>query len=127
MDCEHCRVDFRKVFDLILEVAVNKNLKAEQMIKRVFLWESDYELIRSKYKEKGYSQVVPHLVVWNLKHNLFMPPFCATQQEYGVTVLNDFSNNLIKSFLDNDGEICPDLLMEAAISPQPYQTLVVVD
>ncbi|CAN6717726.1 unnamed protein product [Malus baccata var. baccata] len=34
---------------------------------------------------------------------------------------------LIKSFLDNDGEICPDLVMEAAISPQPDQTLVVVD
>ncbi|KAM0982718.1 hypothetical protein ACFX2I_015573 [Malus domestica] len=115
MDCEHCRVDFRKVFDLILEVAVNENLKTEQMIKRVFVitgdydfgfdkdgfwrWESDYEVIRSKYKEKG---------VW-------------------VTVLNDFSNKLIKSFLDNDGEICPDLVMEAAISPQPYQTLVVVD
>ncbi len=50
--------NFQKVFDLILEVAVNGNLKEDRMIKRVFVfsdmefdqastnnWEIDYEAI----------------------------------------------------------------------------------
>jgi hypothetical protein len=54
--------DFQKVFDLILEVAVNGNLKEDQMIKRVFVfsdmefdqastnnWETDYEVIQRKF------------------------------------------------------------------------------
>ena len=35
--------DFQKVFDLILQVAVNGKLKPEQIIKRVFVF-SDMEL-----------------------------------------------------------------------------------
>lgn len=35
--------------------------------------------------------------------------------------------NLLKLFLDNDGEVQPDLAMEAAISGQEYQKLVVLD
>ncbi|VVA21449.1 PREDICTED: LOW QUALITY PROTEIN [Prunus dulcis] len=58
--------DFQKVFDLLLQVAVNGNLKPEHMIKRIFVfsdmefdqassnsWETDYEAIQRKFKEKG--------------------------------------------------------------------------
>ncbi|CAB4276840.1 unnamed protein product [Prunus armeniaca] len=62
----HCKVDFRKVFDLILQAAVNGNLRPEQMITKVFVftiyfdfdeisanrWESDYEAIQSSSKRK---------------------------------------------------------------------------
>ncbi|KAK2636884.1 hypothetical protein Ddye_031676 [Dipteronia dyeriana] len=71
--------DFQKVFDRILEVAVEGNLKPEQMIKRLFVfsdmefdqaslnpWESDYQAIVRKYTEKGYGSVVPQIVFWNL-------------------------------------------------------------
>ncbi|XP_021811644.1 uncharacterized protein LOC110754839 [Prunus avium] len=144
----HCKVDFRKVFDLILEAAVNGNLRPEQMITKVFVftiyydfdeisanqWESDYEAIQIKFKEKGYGNVVPHLVVWNLSRDnvwnlrggestLAVP---CTQP--GVTMLSPFiNNNLVNSFLENDGDISLDHVMEAAFSTQLYQTLVVVD
>ncbi|KAI5330223.1 hypothetical protein L3X38_029621 [Prunus dulcis] len=45
----------------------------------------------------------------------------------GVATLGGFSNNLFKSFLDNDGEVGPHHVMEAAISGPQYQNLAVVD
>ncbi|CAB4276667.1 unnamed protein product [Prunus armeniaca] len=136
----HCKVDFQKVFDLILEAAVNGNLRPEQMITKVFVftiyfdfdeisanqWETDYEAIKSKFKEKGYGNVVPHLVVWNLSQDKSTQAVPCTQP--GVTMLSGFiTNNLVESFLDNDGDIFPDHVMEAALSPRKYQSLVVVD
>ncbi|PQQ16582.1 uncharacterized protein Pyn_26447 [Prunus yedoensis var. nudiflora] len=72
------RYDF--VCDLILEVAVNNNLKAEQMIKKVFVltdsvrfggcstsWKTLYEAKRSKFKEHGYGDdAMPHILFWNI-------------------------------------------------------------
>lgn len=72
--------DFNKVFDLILEVAVKGNLKPEQMIKRLYVFTSDqdfddasanssktdYRTIQSKFKEKGYGDVVPRVVFWDM-------------------------------------------------------------
>ena len=66
---------------LLLQVAVNENLKPDQMIKKVLVlshadfdrasaaetsWKIDYQAIQSKYKEKGYGDVVPHVVFWTL-------------------------------------------------------------
>ncbi|KAI9170130.1 hypothetical protein LWI28_023028 [Acer negundo] len=83
--------DFQKVFDLILQVAVEGNLKPEQMIKRLFVfsdmefdqasanpWETDYQAIVRKYTEKGYSvteevSVVPEIVFWNLRDSRATP------------------------------------------------------
>lgn len=72
--------NFQKVFDLILQVAVNGNLKEEQMIKRLFVfsdmefdqastnrWETDYQVITRKFREKGYGNCVPEIVFWNLR------------------------------------------------------------
>src|ERR1044072_3645075 len=42
--------DFQKVFDLILEVAVNGNLKEDQMIKRVFVFsDMEFDQATTKY------------------------------------------------------------------------------
>ncbi|CAB4278859.1 unnamed protein product [Prunus armeniaca] len=57
-------VNFEKVLDLILKLAVNENLKSKQMIERVYVftpsseaynrWEtSDFEAMQRKFKEKG--------------------------------------------------------------------------
>ncbi|KAG2330317.1 hypothetical protein Bca52824_001497 [Brassica carinata] len=127
--------DFQKVFDLILKVAVDGKLKPEEMIKRVFVfsdmefdeassssrynrrkssWETNYEVIVSKYKEKGYGGVVPEIVFWNLRDSKSTP---VTRSEKGVALVSGFSKNLIKMFLDNDGEI----------DPMKYNELVVID
>ncbi|KAL6177890.1 hypothetical protein ACLB2K_049411 [Fragaria x ananassa] len=146
-----------KVFDLILQVAVNGNLKPEQMIKRVFVfsdmefdlasghrsfeywgyhnhnaqireegksWETDYEVIQKKFRERGYGDAVPQIVFWNLRDSK-STPVLATQP--GVALLSGFSKNALKMFLDDDGQIRPDRIMEKAISGKEYQHLVVVD
>ncbi|XP_020424544.1 uncharacterized protein LOC109950383 [Prunus persica] len=133
-------VDMHKVFDLILEVAVKGHLKPEQMIRRVFVfasdkgfddalgydrcWKTDYEAIQRKFKDNGYGDVVPQIVFWNVSN---VNPTSVRSIQQGVAMLSGFNTNLIKSFLDNDGEIGPDHVMEAAISDPEYQNLVVVD
>ncbi|BFG38456.1 hypothetical protein CerSpe_247300 [Prunus speciosa] len=140
MDCQDWEVDMQKVFDLILEVAVKGHLKPEQMIRRVFVfaryqgfddalgydrcWKTDYEAIQRKFKDNGYGDVVPQIVFWNVSNVI---PTSVRSIQQGVAMLCGFNTNLIKSFLDNDGEIGPDHVMEAAISDPGYQNLVVVD
>ncbi|KAK1553156.1 hypothetical protein Q3G72_029770 [Acer saccharum] len=129
--------DFQKVFDKILEVAVEGNLKPEQMIKRLFVfsdmefdqaslnpWETDYQAIVRKYTEKGYGSVVPQIVFWNLGESIATP---VMGKQQGVALVSGFSKNLIKLFLNNDGDIDPEIIMEAAISRKEYQKLLVVD
>ncbi|CAN6562053.1 unnamed protein product [Malus baccata var. baccata] len=137
--------NFQKVFDLLLEVAVNGNLRPEHMIKRIFVfsdmefdmasrhysmssphykWETDYEAIQRKFKEKGYGDVVPQIVFWNLRHS---SSTAVLETEPGVALVSGFSKNMLKLFIDNDGEIRPDHVMEAAISGREYRSLVVVD
>ncbi|KAM2042833.1 hypothetical protein PS1_036566 [Malus domestica] len=133
----------KKVFDLILEVAVKENVKPEQMINKVFVFKEkyghkdltwsgirnsifcDYKEIQRRFEAKGYT--VPHLMIWSTNDGIspLEPPECSVEQ--GVTLLRGFSDNLVKSFLDNDGEIGPEEIMEAAISGENYQTLAVVD
>ncbi|TYG77637.1 hypothetical protein ES288_D03G210600v1 [Gossypium darwinii] len=78
--------DFQKVFDLILKVAVEGNLKPEQIIKRLFVfsdmefdqasmspWETDYDVIVKKFTQRGYGDVIPQIVFWNLRHSRATP------------------------------------------------------
>lgn len=133
--------DFQKVFDHILQVAVDGNLKEDQMIKRVFAfsdmefdeasmndWETDYEAIQRKFREKGYGSVVPQIVFWNLRDSE-ATPVVSTQK--GVTMVSGFSKNMMKFFLNNDGVheeiLYAEFLMEMAISGEEYEKLAVVD
>ncbi|KAJ8749402.1 hypothetical protein K2173_018894 [Erythroxylum novogranatense] len=129
--------NFQKVFDLILTVAVNGNLKEDQMIKRLFVfsdmefdqaslnpWETDYQVIVKKFTEKGFGNVIPEIVFWNLRDSRATP---VPGSEKGVALVSGFSKNLMKLFLDGDGVISPEAVMEAAISSEEYQKLVVID
>ncbi|XP_075659047.1 uncharacterized protein LOC142628902 [Castanea sativa] len=129
--------DFQKVFDLILEVAVNGKLKEDQMVKRLFVfsdtefdkasrykWETDYEAIQRKFRKKGYGSAIPEIVFWNLRDSS-ATPVPGTQN--GVALVSGYSKNLMNLFLDNDGAMNPELIMEAAISGEEYQKLFVLD
>ncbi|KAK2408303.1 hypothetical protein QL285_043824 [Trifolium repens] len=129
--------NFQKVFDRILDVAVNGNLKKDQMIKRIFVfsdmefdqasansWETDYQAIGRKYRKKGYGSAVPQIVFWNLRDSK-ATPVPATQK--GVALVSGFSKNLLTLFLVNEGDISPVEAMEAAIAGHEYQKLVVLD
>ncbi|KAI3904868.1 hypothetical protein MKW92_037587 [Papaver armeniacum] len=121
--------DFKSVFDQILHVAVEGNLKEDQMIKRLFVfsdmefheansgysphtyshlsgrdaaknWETDYLVIQSMFREKGYVNV-PEIVFWNLRESSSTP---VSSQLKGVKLVNGFSNNMVKAFLDENSD-----------------------
>ncbi|KAF7123483.1 hypothetical protein RHSIM_Rhsim12G0020500 [Rhododendron simsii] len=129
--------DFQKVFDLILEVAVNGKLTEEQMIKRVFMfsdmefdeasttpWETDYQAIVRKFGEKGYGSSVPEIVFLNLRDSKATP---VLGNQKGVALVSGFSKNLLTVFLEESGVLNPEAVMEAAISGEEYKKLVVLD
>lgn len=129
--------NLQKVFDLLLNVAVKGNLKPENMIKRLFVfsdmefdqasansWETDYEVIQNKFKKAGYGDAIPQLVFWNLRHSRSIP---VPGNQKGTALLSGFSKNLLKLFMDNDGEVQPDVFMDLAIAGPEYQKLVVLD
>ncbi|RWR78840.1 LOW QUALITY PROTEIN: hypothetical protein CKAN_00739200 [Cinnamomum micranthum f. kanehirae] len=122
-------IDFRKVFDRILDVAVASKLEAEKMVKRVFVfsdmgfekamnsWETDYHAIHKKYQEKGYGSSVPEIVFWNMNDlaSYWMRPPMAGREK-GVLLFSGFSKNLLNIFLDNGGVVNPEEVMEEAIA-----------
>ncbi|PHT65227.1 hypothetical protein T459_29652 [Capsicum annuum] len=128
--------DFQKVFDKILEVAVRGNLREEQMIKRLFVfsdmdfdqasaspWDTDYQVIRRKFKRKGYNRV-PEIVFWNLRNSRATP---VPSKQQGVALESGFSKNLVTSFLEEGEILSPEAVMMQAISGDEYQKLVVFE
>ncbi|KAI8526784.1 hypothetical protein RHMOL_Rhmol12G0023100 [Rhododendron molle] len=104
--------DFQKVFDLILEVAVNGKLTEEQMIKRVFVF-SDMEFDKAS------------TTPWETDYQAIATPVLGNQK--GVALVSGFSKNLLTVFLEESGVLNPDAVMEAAISGEEYKKLVVLD
>ncbi|KAH0764581.1 hypothetical protein KY285_000452 [Solanum tuberosum] len=128
--------DFQKVFDLILKVAVEGSLKEDEMIKKVFVfsdmefdqastnpWETDYETIVRKFKMNGYENCVPEIVFWNLRNSRATP---VKANQKGVALVSGFSKNLLTLFME-ERDFNPEDIMEAAISGEEYQKLVVID
>lgn len=142
--------DFQKVFDQILEVAVDGKLTGEQLIKRVFVfsdmefddasgqkywdadeqmwrtwpgWETDYEVIQRNFREKGYNRV-PEMVFWNLRNSSSTP---VVARQSGVALVSGFSKNLLTIFLEGGGIVNPEDVMGKALSGEEYKKLVVYD
>ncbi|PWA90641.1 hypothetical protein CTI12_AA096730 [Artemisia annua] len=138
--------NLQKVFDQMLEVAVKNKLSEDDMVKRVFVfsdmefdqasaspWETDYEAIQRKFRSCGYEKV-PEIVFWNLRDSRSTP---VTANQKGVALLSGFSKNLLTLFLEGGGMINPSdvadgvfnpvSIMDAAISGELYQKLVVCD
>eukprot|EP00268_Persea_americana_P017382 TRINITY_DN18377_c0_g1_i10.p1 TRINITY_DN18377_c0_g1~~TRINITY_DN18377_c0_g1_i10.p1 ORF type:complete len:224 (+),score=48.24 TRINITY_DN18377_c0_g1_i10:204-875(+) len=131
-------IDFQKVFDRILDVAVASKLEEKKMVKRVFVftdnpfgeasknsWETDYHAIQRKYEEKGYGSSVTEIVFWNFKFFFKMPPVAG--REKGVLLVSGFSKNMLNIFLDNGGVVNPEEVMEEAIAKELYQRVSVFD
>ena len=159
--------NFQRVFDEILQVAVEANLSEDQLIQKVFVfsdmefneasghyygydsesesksesesveerqeerearlrrsgWETDYEVIQRKFREKGYNKV-PEIVFWNLGDSEATP---VPSNQGGVALVSGFSKNLVKLFLENGGIINPVTVMHQAITGKMYEKLVVYD
>ncbi|CAH9080287.1 unnamed protein product [Cuscuta europaea] len=129
--------DFQKVIDMILEVAVNGNLREDQMIKRLFVFsdmefdetpsftpQTDYQAIERKFREKGYWNCVPEIVFWNLKDSKSTP---VLGNQKGVALVSGHSQRVMKVFLDKEVITHPLAVTEFAISGDEYQNLAVID
>ncbi|CAM0882572.1 unnamed protein product [Alopecurus aequalis] len=138
--------NFQAVFDQILRTAVEARLAPEKMIRTVFVysdmefdqasvrdgyyrprsepWETDYEVICKKFRAAGYGDVVPQIVFWNLRDSQSTP---VTSTQPGVAMVSGFSKNMLKIFLQNDGVVNPEAIMNAAIAGDEYQKLAVFD
>ncbi|CAH9051996.1 unnamed protein product [Cuscuta epithymum] len=136
MEIEYTK-DFQKVIDMILEVAVNGNLREDQMIKRLFVFsdmefnetpsftpETDYQAMERKFREKGYWNCVPEIVFWNLKDSKSTP---VLGNQKGVALVSGYSHNVLKVFLEKELISHPLAVMEFAISGDEYKNLVVID
>ncbi|KAJ3676513.1 hypothetical protein LUZ60_003925 [Juncus effusus] len=139
---DHSGPNIRQVFDEILRIAMEGNLKPEQMVKRVFIFsnmefsnkihqkseknkmDTDYEAICRKFEENGYGESVPQIVFWNLSETKVVP---VLEKEQGVALVSGYSKNLVKLFLEMDGEISPEAVMNAAIDGDEYRKLKVFD
>jgi hypothetical protein len=118
--------DFEAVFTrLILPMAVNNNLKPEEMVKQIFVfsdmqfdaarkwrnWSTSYERIKEAYADAGYS--VPKLIFWNLAGGRagYCPsgfdggddtaPKPVTADEENTALVSGYSQGQMKMFLDN--------------------------
>lgn len=139
MDCHGKSCCLMAVFDLILQEAVNTNLKPEHMIKKVLVftshasslsskddscWPSIIREIRSKFEDKGYGNAVPHIVVWAFWWTSHVDP---PSRLPGVTFLTGYTDAFSKLFLDNEGEVGPEHAVEATICGKRYSNMAVVD
>ncbi|KAI3863916.1 hypothetical protein MKW98_031508 [Papaver atlanticum] len=151
----HLTTDFLKIFDKILQVAVDENLKKNEMIKRLYVF-TDVKFIHASGKvtiygiepygevlhkvngdwETDYQEIqkrfresgfsnVPDIVFWNLGH----PVATVVKGGYkGVTLVSGISYKLLKLFIEGDiNDINPVASMETAILRKEYDKLVVVD
>ncbi|KAL6130387.1 hypothetical protein ACLB2K_068767 [Fragaria x ananassa] len=81
-------------------------------------------MIEKKFRQAGYGDTIPQLVFWNMRHFRSIP---VPGNQKGTALLSGFSRNLLKLFMDNDGEVQPDKFMDLAIAGPEYQKLVVLD
>jgi hypothetical protein len=87
-------------------------------------WDTDYEVICKKFRAAGYGDVVPQIVFWNLRDSKSTP---VTSTQPGVAMVSGFSKNMLKIFLQNDGVVNPEAIMNTAIAGEEYQKLAVFD
>ncbi|KAB8111172.1 hypothetical protein EE612_048744 [Oryza sativa] len=127
-------LNLQGVFDRILTVATYGGLAKDMMVRRVFVlsdmelnasaWRVQDELktIRSKFTAEGFT--APEVVFWNVGAPASAP---VVATEANAAVVSGYSKNLVRLFLEWDGQLTPAAVMADAISGPEYDSLEVVD
>jgi hypothetical protein len=126
------------VFSKILQLAVAGGLCRDMMVKRVFvlsdmdfdgwtgtasLWKTEYQGICDKFAAEGFT--APQVVFWNVGTSKASTPVVAAQE--GTALVSGYSKNLVRLFLEADGELTPAAVVADAISGPEYEALEVFD
>ncbi|KAL6839126.1 hypothetical protein ACP4OV_031017 [Aristida adscensionis] len=138
MEARKKGANLQGVFSKILELAVSGGLPKDMMVKRVFVlsdmdfdgwvggasaWETAYQGIRGRFVAAGFT--VPEVVFWNVGTSKASMPVVAAQA--GAALVSGYSKNLVRLFLEADGELTPAAIMADAISGPEYDALEVFD
>ncbi|WP_456128041.1 DUF7788 domain-containing protein [Tumebacillus lacus] len=119
--------DIFKVFQLVLQTAIDNQLPQEQMIKKLFII-SDMEFdqadasadtalfnqIRELYRQHGYD--LPHLVFWNVDARNTQFPM--TKNDAGVQLVSGCSPTLFTHLMKGEHVSAFDLMLEVLNSPR---------
>jgi hypothetical protein len=118
--------DFIKVFEMLLADAKTRHITEAQMVKKIIVftdmefnsasggakkYETAFEEIKAMYESEGLT--LPQIIFWNLRAST--TSFPVRQDTPGVALMNGFSSEMLKIFMD-DGEITPIEIMKKAIS-----------
>lgn len=117
--------DFKKALLLILNVAKENNIPAEEMKGMTLAIFSDmqidegdrdygetmYQFIKTEYNKAGYDE--PHILFWNLRQTTGVPNLSSN---LNTSMMSGASDNLIKFFLDKG--------MDALQDYTPYKQFV---
>jgi hypothetical protein len=132
------KFDLGQVFHLILDKAVVRNVQEKDMVRTIFVftdkkfdqayeprtkkpWWRNYREICGKFKDNGYKDSVPQVVLWNLAG----PRSAAlTTSKDGVMTLSGFSDDLMRLFLEKDGVVEAEDEMYYSIAPEEYKLKV---
>ena len=138
---ECANTNIEAVFDLILEMAVSKEVPKEELPKQVLIisdmefdsatasgywgrekWHSPnealFETIEKKYREHGYK--MPRLIFWNVCGRTDTIP--RVSNEEGLCLLSGFSQNAMKVAADKTKKDPYDALISVLDSPR-YQVI----
>ncbi|CAL4947134.1 unnamed protein product [Urochloa decumbens] len=131
------KLDLESVFTFLLAKGDVEKLKEEDMVRTIFIltdrnpdpayekqWRAKYKKLRSQFKDNGFKDAVPQVVMWNLAG----PRSPAlTKSKNGIMTLSGFSNDLMRLFLDMDGIVEAEDEMWASIAGDEYKKVVVIN
>ncbi|MGI7299177.1 DUF2828 family protein, partial [Campylobacter coli] len=120
-----CTTDIQKVFDLILDTAVNNFMSQDELPSSLVILsdmefdrasgdKTNFEVIKDKFDRNGYN--MPELVFWNINGRTKNVP--VSKNEQGVCLVSGFSPSIVKSFLS--GNLEPEKIMLEIINNQRY-------
>ena len=124
--CENTNIE--SVFDLILNTAVNNNLKPEEMVKRVIIVsdmqfdsgarvsnrDTFTETMRKKFADKGYD--LPALVYWNAGQT-YENTFHSQKDVPGVALVSGASPSLFMEVLKDEVKTPLEIMLDTLSNP----------
>lgn len=121
--------NFQKVFDVILQRAIQHNLAPADMPRRLYVLsdmqfdkafrdanDTTFHFIRYKYALAGYT--MPEIVFWNLRSN-DTHDFPVSHNERGVALVSGFSPSILKQILSGC-DMTPSAIVQTVIDDKRY-------
>ena len=119
--------NLHKAFDKVLEMAVSKNVKSEDMPKTIIIFsdmqfdncvrfdDNALEMIERKYNDAGYE--VPNIVFWNINSHDNVP---VKFNQSKTALVSGFSPTIAKTILTNLEDLSPIKMMLNTILDKRY-------